>query len=340
MTTRVTPIALEEHGQSLQGCLERVLGGLSKADAITFFEAQHIQGRHDEIEVACATYGYHALTLCLVVGRILKDFDNPRDISVVQHLRIEGDVKQHQHHVLEVSYNNLPTNEQKLLSTIACFRSPVEYKTLETIVENKDVLDTNLHDLVDRGLLHFDQQNKKFDLHPIVRHYAYDRLTTPERIKTHERLVNYFEAVPKPAKVQTLEDLAPVIELYHHMVRAGNLDEARKLYYDRLQNAIYFQFGAYQLEIELLRALFLDGEDKPPRLKDESDQAWTLNQLSASYALSGQSRHAALLLEINLVIRERQGNKKSIAIVRGNMATQQLVIGALERRGAQPAPPN
>ncbi len=32
--------------------------------------------------------------------------------------------------------------------------------------------------------------------------------------------------------------------------------------------------------IELLRALFLDGEDKPPRLKDESAQAWILNTLA------------------------------------------------------------
>ncbi len=82
--------------------------------------------------------------------------------------------------------------------------------------------------------------------------------------------MHLFDAVPATnTKVKTLEDLAPVIELYHHMVRAGNLDEAVKLFYDRLSKPTYYQFGAYQLRIELLRALFLDGEDKPPRLKDE-----------------------------------------------------------------------
>ncbi|MBK8822346.1 MAG: hypothetical protein IPN58_06955 [Anaerolineales bacterium] len=130
--------------------------------------------------------------------------------------------------------------------------------------------------MMKRGLLQYDKNNKIFDLHPIVRRFAYDQLTASDQTAAHTRLVNYFEAVPKPEKVEKLEDLAPVIELYHHMVRAGNLDEAWKLFYDRLNKPIYYQFGAYQLRIELLRALFLDGEDKLPRLKDEGNQAWTL----------------------------------------------------------------
>ena len=46
--------------------------------------------------------------------------------------------------------------------------------------------------------------------------------------------MHFVDAMPVTnKKVKTLEDLAPVIELYHHMVRAGNLDEAMKLFYDR-----------------------------------------------------------------------------------------------------------
>ncbi len=66
-----------------------------------------------------------------------------------------------------------------------------------------------------------------------------------------------------------------------------------------LHQPTYYQFGAYQLRIELLRALFLDGEDKPPRLKDESAQAWTLSALASSYSLSGQPRRAVPLFEMH-----------------------------------------
>jgi tetratricopeptide (TPR) repeat protein len=141
----------------------------------------------------------------------------------------------------------------------------------------------------------------------------------------------YFDAVPKPEKVEKLEDLAPVIELYHHTVRAGKLDEAKDLLEDRLiPNPLYFQFGAYQLCIELLRALFLDGEDKPPRLKNESAQAWTLNALANSYSLSGQSRRAVPSFQSAVVLAEKMGNKKNVAIGLGNVAYMaQIYIGAL-----------
>ncbi|MCP4693113.1 MAG: hypothetical protein GY859_34035, partial [Desulfobacterales bacterium] len=82
---------------------------------------------------------------------------------------------------------------------------------------------------------------------------------------------DYFAALETPDKVEKIEDLNPVIELYHHTVRAGRLDEAFELFRDRLSNPLYFHFGAYPLQIELLRALFPDGEDRPPRLKDEGD---------------------------------------------------------------------
>ena len=96
-----------------------------------------------------------------------------------------------------------------------------------------------------------------------------------------------------------------------------------------LTNQLYYQFGAYQLRIELLRALFLDGEDKPPRLKDEDAQAWTLNALANAYSLSGQPRRAVPLFEMQIAIarKSRQQEKsRHRAGERGDTAT---VIGAL-----------
>ncbi|MCI0555040.1 MAG: hypothetical protein L0287_29175 [Anaerolineae bacterium] len=277
----------------------------------------------------------------------LKDFENPADIIVAQKLKIDGDIKQQKHHVLEVSYDSLPQQEQKLLSTIACFRSPVLFNTLKALskpTRGKGLLgffkkikgiydgslDNDLRDLVERGLLHFYDKDKKFDLHPIVRRYAYERLPAPDRTASHTRLIIYFEVLPTPQKIEKLEDLVPVIELYHHMVSAGKLDEARRLYNNRLAEPIYFQFGTYQTQIELLSALFLDGEDKPPRLKDESAQAWTLNSLANSYSLSGQPRRAVQIIKMVIGIDEKNNDKSSDpAITLENVAENQVKIGAL-----------
>jgi tetratricopeptide (TPR) repeat protein len=181
---------------------------------------------------------------------------------------------------------------------------------------------------VSRGLLHHDTKEGRFDLHPIVRRYAYDRLAGPDRAAAHTRLRDYFAAVPKPEKVTRLEDLAPVIELYHHTVCAGQFDEAFTLYRDRL-DPLYYQLGAYQLIIDLLCALFPDGEDRPPRLKDESAQAHALNELANSYSLSGQPRRAVPLFEASNHIDEKRGSKTGVVIGLGNVAQVQIPIGAL-----------
>ncbi|MBK8782916.1 MAG: hypothetical protein IPO22_14170 [Anaerolineales bacterium] len=99
------------------------------------------------------------------------------------------------------------------------------------------------------------------------------------------------------------------------------------------QGNCYYQFGAYQLQIELLRALFLDGEDKPPRLKKEDDQAWTLNALANSYAMSGQPRRAVQLREMQLTLMKKRMIRKS-RHRGGERGRQQLVIGALAPQSA------
>ncbi len=280
LTTRLRPRVLEAQGGGLlTGCREEPLERLEPADAVAFFRGQGIRGTHTEIEAACAPYGYHPLSLRLLAGLILGDFQQPGDIAAAKRLDVSGDLVQRQHHVLETAYDRLAPARRALLSRIACFRSPVAYAALQALAEagSPTPLDTDLHDLVARGLLHHDPREGRFDLHPIVRRYAYDRLATPDRAAAHTRLRDYFAAVPAPDKVTRLEDLAPVIELYHHTVRAGQLDDARTLYRDRLAAPLYYQLGAYLLTIDLLRPLFPDGEDRPPRLTDERAQAWTLN---------------------------------------------------------------
>jgi tetratricopeptide (TPR) repeat protein len=142
--------------------------------------------------------------------------------------------------------------------------------------------------------------------------------------------MDYFAKVPKPEKIESIDDLAPVIELYYHTIGAGRYDEAVKLFKSRIVSPLYLKFGAYTTIIELLRALFLDGGDKPPtRLKKEDDQAWALNTLANSYSRSGQSRRAIPLFDISAEIDKKRGNKEGVAIGLGNLALDQIRIGEL-----------
>ncbi len=350
MTTRLCPRVLESaDGVLLKGCREEPLAAFSPEDAVTYFHNEGIKATRAEVIEACAAYGYHPLSLSLLVGLINADHEQRGDIAAVKNLQIFEDVKARRHHVLERAYGSLAPERRDLLSKMSCFRGSMEYAVLKKVFPSPD-LDKALLDLRQRGLLQYTGETGRYDMHPIVRHYAYDHFHNKNRI--HQNLAKYFRKelekdnptwyrfLPvwwrnilmslKPNKAQTLDDLVPVIELYHHTVRAGKLDEACDLYYGRFTKTIYFQFGAYQLCVELLRALFPDGEDKPPRLKKESDQAWALNALANSYSLSGQPRRAVSLYEMQNALREKAVNKKNLAIRLGAEASGALLpIGAL-----------
>ncbi len=332
LTSRLFPRELDD----LAGCRHEELTGLDPADAVAFFRAQGVKkGTRAEIEAACKPYGYLPLALRLLAGMIVRDKRMPGDIQAADRHPVLRKLKAKQHHILEVAYNALDKPKRTLLSRIAAFRSPMTYDALSVLnpYADNEQLDAALQELIDRGLLFFqrdrERERGRYDLHPTVRRYAYDRLADKEGV--HSRLRDYFAAAPAPAedKVQSVDDLAPVIELYHHTVRAGRYDEARELYRDRLADPLYFRFGAYQTEIELLRELFPDGEERPPRLKSESDQGWTLNALAASYGNSGQPRNAVPLFEQQNAIREKQGDKRNLTIGLGNLATQQVALGEL-----------
>ncbi|MFP4437096.1 MAG: TIR domain-containing protein [Chloroflexaceae bacterium] len=370
LTSRLRPGALEGHGgMLLQGGREIALAEMQPADALAFFGALGIRGNRAEIAAAGARYGYHPLSLRLLAGLILTDLHQPGDIAAAARLDVSGDLIQRQHHVLEQSYAGLPPARQQLLSRIACFRSPVAYAALVAIADTNQAehdspdqapasrhpitpaqVDRDLRSLLERGLLQRDERTNRFDLHPIVRRYAYDRLGDATRRAAHGQLRDYFAEVEVPPRVENLDELIPLIELYHHTVRAGQYDTAFNLFQDRLHNTLYFQFGAYQLRIEMLEALFpsgkpcnITGQDNLPRLMNKHTQAWTLNELANSYSASGQPRRAIPLYNQHNKIHEdlprhtiwsqdevsEKQRNVSNAIGLGNLAYHQMMIGML-----------
>ncbi len=320
----------------LAGCKHEELTAFDPDDAVIFFHAQGVKGTRAEIQDACAPYGYLPLALRLLSGLIVRDKRTPGDIKVASRYPVLPDLKgKEHHHILQVAYEALDEAKRELLSRISAFRSPMTYDAISILnpYESEKEFDGALDELIDRGLLLFDKERNLYDMHPIVRQYAYDRLADKKGV--HSRLCDYFSAVPAPDadKIQSLEDLNPVIGLYHHTVRAGRYDDACGLFHDRLRDLLYYRFGAYQTCIQLLRALFPDGEDRPPRLKAKPDQAWILGALAVSYSLSGQSRRAVALFQMDRAIREETKDMGNVAVVLANQAHDELKLGSIRPAG-------
>lgn len=329
LTSRLFPRELDD----LEGCVRKDLTQMERDDAVKFFKKQGVKGTRAEIEEVCEAYGYHPLSLKLLSGMIVHDMKYGGDIKAWTRHNPLPDLVPKEHHILDLAYSSLDKQKQTFISRLAAFRNPMDCDAISIFNEfgSEDAFNDALLELEERGMLFRDEKSTKFDLHPIVRRYCYyEKLLDKEGV--HFKLIDYFDAVPAPEKVESIDDLAPVIELYHHTVRAGKYDEAFSLLRERLvPDPLHFQLGAYQTEIELLRELFPDSEDKPPRLKDAKDQGWTLNALANSYSLSGQSRNAVKAFQVAVNFADKLKNKKNLAIGLCNLASMaQIPIGELD----------
>ena len=261
------PRAVEKRGQLLQGVREEELEAMDKQDAVAFFRAQGIRGTHAEIEAACEPYGYHPLSLRILSGWILNNRSTPGDIAAARNLELTKDIIQNKHHILEVGFDSLSPSQKKLLGRIACFRAAMTYEALKTLHgdgRGNLAFDKSLKALESRGLLHWDRKTNKYDLHPIVRRFAYDRLTVADRSGAHERLVNYFEAVPKLEKVQNSGKPAPCDRALPSHGQGGKLDEARNLYATVWQTQFIFSLEPIKLKLNCcLHCLLMAKIDLP-----------------------------------------------------------------------------
>ncbi len=330
ITSRLLPMEIE----GLACCRHELLSGMAPDDAVTFFQAQGIGGARHEIVNACEPYQFHPLALRLLAGLITKDRQQPNDIRVAERhpLRAEMSDKDRRSHILEAAYEALDEDRRQLLGRIAAFRGPVSHDTLYVLDDsgNEQAFEAALDELESRGVLFFDPNGAVYDLHPVVRRYAYERLT--DRQGVHARLRDHFAADPTPEEdaIKSPEDLAPVIELYHHTVGAGLFYDAVMLFDSRLHNPLYYQFGSYLTCIELLGALFPDGEGGPPALDSEPAQSWVLHTLANACTLSGQPRRALPLYELSNEIDRPRDEKTGYAIGVGAMANSQIQLGELK----------
>jgi tetratricopeptide (TPR) repeat protein len=333
LTTRLMPSDLEDRaGDPLAGAVKRELKELPRDDALRFMRAQGVtKGTDAEIAAACDAYGYHPLSLRLLSGLIARDTRTPGDIAAAPRVAARSDFVAALNHILEQSFNALPKRERALLSRIAAFRNPMDYAALSIFntLGNEARFDAALEDLRARGLLQRDFARNCYDLHPIVRRYAYDRLANKRGV--HSRLRDYFANIdlPDEEQVQSVEDLAPVIELYYHTASAGNYDDAFELFHHRLNQPLYYRFGAYQIFNDLCGLLFPDGEGGLPQLRDKSSQVLVLSNLANSYGLSGQSRRAVSLVELANLTDETPDQKQNLITRLQNISHDRLRLGEL-----------
>lgn len=338
----------------LEGVYALELNSLEPDDAVEFFHARKVRGRRDEIQTTCKPYGYHPLSLRILAGVIANDNEAPGDVSVAKRYRVPPElVGKEGHHIFQVSYGRMKERERQLLSSLAAFRGSIPYGALHVlkIFKSEAELDAALEELKNRGLLQVGEGALRYDLHPLVRQYAYGHLGAAERDALHRRLSRYFARHTRQYQTKEPGDLTEAIEQYHHTARSGQYRKAYDIMHDRLFAPLHSRFGEYLLNVELLSELFPRGYSRPPRLSGrlqkavvrrihagtmfpprpgyESARVWAMTALGVSYRVGGFPGRSEELLKAANDISERLGDKEGLVVDLINLADAQWTLGHL-----------
>jgi tetratricopeptide (TPR) repeat protein len=350
VSTRLYPADLQtEIGSVRLGCEGVFLHGLSDDDALDLWRAFGISGSREALVPLFHTFENHPLLIQALAGEVAHDrrtpanFDgwrknhpdfNPFRLPLVQ-------VKSH---VLAYALRGLDETEGKVLNTIAAFRMPAAYDTLVALLVGKrkpchseNALIAILADLEDRGLLGWDRRANRYDLHPLVRGVTWSGVGDQARQGIYQALSTHFESLPmidrgRWQEVNSLEDLTAAIELYNTLIGLGRYDEARTLFYERLEYAMIYRLSASRQSAELLELLFPDGLDQLPHLSTPNAQAYVLNELALS--TRDQPGRAAALYRRGVDINEKEGDQKNARVGLSNLSHVLRMSGALREAEA------
>ncbi len=175
--------------------------------------------------------------------------------------------------------------------------------------------DASLKELENRGLLQWDREANRYEMHPVVRGYAAELIEAGDRTETFHKVRDHFESLP-PDDLGSATELAHVahsLEIYRCFVGAGMLDEAATFYRGDLSRTLLFSVGAYPVILELLKPLFRNDLQGMPCLASASAQSYILNVLALAYENTGQAEKALLAYEKTLKLDIEEENWLNLA---------------------------
>jgi tetratricopeptide (TPR) repeat protein len=350
VTSRLMPSVLtNKTHQPLPGVRHLHLRGMHPDDAMRMMRDLGVRG--DELSMRQyfkENFDNHPLLLGIVAG-LVTDYardpgnfdrwaDDPQGGAALHLSKL--DLKQRRTHILASALNGLEPDARQLLSRIAALPDAAAFETVRALNPFKQIPDAltrlvaALQDLERRGLLQWDREKNSYDLHPVVRGYAFDALGETERKDISNQIVDHFQSKPRDRydEAKTLAHLQHSVIIFRALVQANRLDDAARFYEGGFAQGLVFSIEAHHLILALLKPLFPDGfENRPCGITRPSDQSYLLNE--AAGALRGLDRfeasQAAYAAALSLDIKA--GDAREIRTGLGNLGVAYFGSNLLER---------
>ncbi len=303
ITSRLLPAALEHPSlRPLDGVEHMELTGLSNEGAMRMWEALGGTGESQNLAPYLRATGNHPLLIQLLVHAVCRFVEDPGNFdSWADHHNFSSASKLPMREVhdliLKGALSDLAPEEVDLLECLSTFRLPADIESLKAVVrhagstEDIDVGEA-LALLEGRGLIGWNRETSRFDLHPIVRGFVFNA-ADPERRHTLNLAAKalFDSRVQASSYPETFDDLANAIELCYALTSLGEVRQAFYLYLERLSGFFRANKTHADVQAQIVERMFPDGLDSRPPMSS-GDVGAVYSELGLAYESCGHPKRA------------------------------------------------
>jgi hypothetical protein len=327
ITSRLIPrVLLNAASQAIPGVQRIALPGLRPADAEALFRSCGVGGDSKAIQDYLRTNcDCHPLVTGVLAGLVTQyrpdrgNFDVwAKDPAGGGRLNLaELDLKQKRNHILRAAIEALAAESRQVLATMAILSEAVDYTTLAAL---SSLRQETIEDLERRGLVQYDGQTRRYDLHPVVRSIAAGGLRPEERAGQGQRVVDYFSRRTHSPyeEAETIEDVRDGLRVVRTLLQMGKYQGAYEAFKDGLSDALLFNLEANAEVLSVLRPFFPAGWSREPGMVQMWPAGYLSNTAAVALSSSGMTEDALAAYGSTLVKFVRGGEWENAATVLGN----------------------
>lgn len=267
------------------------LEALEPDDSLGLFRAHGVSGADADILRACSAAGHHPLAVRLMIGYVMNTPGQYRGhVHALPETPLDLTPEGRRRHIFEVAYNGLGPQDKEFFSRVAVYTQATSYHVLRASspFDSGAELDRAIERLEQRGFLSYDRQHSTYDMHPLVRQYAYAQMATAERRQAAREAYAYL-ADRLPEQETTLATLSLTLEVYRQAMQGGLIAVAVEIFRYRLYPILFFRIGEWHTQVRMLEELVPAAKQCPKQVNLQTLAVLTTN-LSTVCNLAGFPR--------------------------------------------------
>ncbi|MBK8451853.1 MAG: SEFIR domain-containing protein [Thiofilum sp.] len=348
ITTRIAVHELSDRDAPV--VMRHDLQNLCEVDGVQLLRSLGVTGSAAELGKAVGEYGGHALALSLLgnVLRLWHHGDVRKRDTLTALVKATGNRDSRHAFKVMQAYAEWFAGEPELalLHLLGLFDHPIGQEVLQMLwdaqiphltagIDEDEWLEAIASLREEHHLLSQHDSGGDLDCHPLIREYFGGQLQTQQPQawqQAHERLYEYYKALPEKEFPDTLEEMQPLFSAVAHGCAAGLHQQALdEVYWLRIQREgeyyLVKKLGAFSDDLATVAHFFTTPWHTPAAGLQEMWQAAVLNWAGAWLRALGRLREALEPMQAAVDLFVKQENWKEAAKGASNLSELQLTLG-------------